>query len=198
MMFAITDIPFREEVLLNDDEDTPKRMIGKKMVPILQREDGSFMGESMDIVRFLNIKEKVLSDKKIENIITWIEDSMNYVYSLFFPRVIQADLPEFATESARQYFCLKKEKSLGMSFQEALALSNDLRYEAEVHLKMLSSLIRSIPSKKAKNFSENDIMLFPILHMLSIVKNLKMEDNVKVYLQNIAAELRIPLYKAVL
>ena len=35
--------------LSNDDEATPIGMIGSKQVPILQKEDGSFMGESLDI-----------------------------------------------------------------------------------------------------------------------------------------------------
>ena len=37
-----------EVVLANDDEATPIGMIGAKQVPILQKEDGSFMGESLD------------------------------------------------------------------------------------------------------------------------------------------------------
>ncbi len=39
-----------EVVLANDDEATPIGMIGAKQVPVLQKEDGSFMGESLDIV----------------------------------------------------------------------------------------------------------------------------------------------------
>lgn len=39
-----------EAVLANDDEATPIGMIGAKQVPVLQKEDGSFMGESLDIV----------------------------------------------------------------------------------------------------------------------------------------------------
>lgn len=43
-----------EVVLANDDEATPIGMIGAKQVPILQKEDGSFMGESLDVVRYLD------------------------------------------------------------------------------------------------------------------------------------------------
>ena len=43
------DIPVN--VILENDVETPTRMIGRKMVPILEKDDGTFMGESMDIVR---------------------------------------------------------------------------------------------------------------------------------------------------
>ena len=39
--------------MLEGDAETPTRMVGAKKVPILEKEDGSHMPESMDIVRYL-------------------------------------------------------------------------------------------------------------------------------------------------
>ena len=53
MIFGLRDVAVEEVVLANDDEATPIGMIGSKQVPILQKEDGSFMGESLDICRYI-------------------------------------------------------------------------------------------------------------------------------------------------
>lgn len=50
MAFGMKNIPVDVSVLSNDDETTPISMIGIKACPILQKPDGSFMAESMDMV----------------------------------------------------------------------------------------------------------------------------------------------------
>lgn len=45
MIFGIKNIPVEIITLLNDDETIPIQLIGKKMLPILQLEDGTAMGE---------------------------------------------------------------------------------------------------------------------------------------------------------
>ena len=54
MIFGLRNVPVEEIVLLNDDEATPIGLIGAKQVPILQKPDGSHMGESLDIVRYVD------------------------------------------------------------------------------------------------------------------------------------------------
>jgi len=54
MIFGLRGVAVEEVILQNDDEETPIKMIGAKQVPILQKDDGSFMGESLDIVRYID------------------------------------------------------------------------------------------------------------------------------------------------
>lgn len=54
MIFGLKNLPVEVKALLNDDEKTPTSMVGKKVVPILQKQDGSFMPESMDIVQYID------------------------------------------------------------------------------------------------------------------------------------------------
>ena len=54
MIFGLRGVAVEEVILQNDDEETPIKMIGAKQVPILQKDDGSFMGESLDIVRHID------------------------------------------------------------------------------------------------------------------------------------------------
>ena len=64
-----------EVVMANDDEATPIGMIGAKQVPILQKEDGSFMGESLDIVRYLDRIHEDLND--LDGLMHEISDGIN-------------------------------------------------------------------------------------------------------------------------
>lgn len=197
MIFALTSTPVKNIVLQNDDEETPMKMIGKKQVPILEKLDGSFLSESLDIVKFIDKETKILSDIRNKNIETWVSDSRNYLLLLTFPRVIKADLEEFKTQSAVDFFTRKKENSIGMTFEEAMGKTPELKLEAEYHIKLLSPLITKLPSVKNKDFSEDDIILFPILRLLSVVYGLKWEKNVSEYMKHISTITQIPLFKPV-
>ena len=91
-----------EVVLANDDEATPIGMIGAKQVPILQKEDGSFMGESLDVVRYLD-REGRLKDETRPEIQAWLDKVGEYNLKLVQPRVIKLELPEFETPEAVKY-----------------------------------------------------------------------------------------------
>ena len=121
MIFGLKNQVLENIILLNDDEKTPVSMIGQKMVPILEKENGEFMPESLDIIKYI--------DNKISSpLVIWEEDSaimeilhqvrVDY-YSLTMPRWIQSGMEEFKNESARKYFQNKKEQIIG-SFSVAL------------------------------------------------------------------------------
>ena len=101
--------------LPNDDEATPISMTGVKVLPILQKPDGSFMGESLDIVRYFN--EQAAGDKLDENvrpeIQAWFDRMLKAVLPLVWPRDIQLGLPEFPNDAAIAYFREKKTAVIG-------------------------------------------------------------------------------------
>ena len=63
MIFGLKNLPVELVVLANDDEATPIGLVGKKVVPILVKEDGTAMPESLDIVHYVDehFGEKILS-----------------------------------------------------------------------------------------------------------------------------------------
>jgi len=54
MIFGLKKVPFELGVIMEGDVETPTRMVGKKVVPILQKEEGVYMPESMDIVHYVD------------------------------------------------------------------------------------------------------------------------------------------------
>ena len=50
MIIGLRGLNVEQIPLANDDEATPIGLVGKKMVPILIKDDGTAMGESLDIL----------------------------------------------------------------------------------------------------------------------------------------------------
>lgn len=193
MIFGLKNLPVRLVTLLSDDEATPISMIGKKMAPILQKDDGSYLPESMDIVRYVDNLDgrPLLTGKTNPAIADWLQRVGGYSAKLLLPRFANADFEEFATDSARQYFAHKKQASIG-DFSEHLANSADLIAELETDLQALSSLIVA-PDAVNGTLSEDDIQLFPLLRSLSIVAGVTLPENVETYRNRMAQLSDIPL-----
>ncbi len=54
MIFGLKKLAVEQIVLFDDDIETPTKMIGRKMLPILQKDDGSYLPESLDIVHYVD------------------------------------------------------------------------------------------------------------------------------------------------
>ena len=195
MIFGLKNQALENIILLNDDEKTPVSMIGQKMVPILEKEDGTFMPESLDIIKYID-------NKITPPLVAWEEDSalmdtLHHVradyYSLVMPRWVQSSMEEFKTESARRYFQNKKEGMIG-SFSTALEQTQ--RFKQSIS-KTLESLAKQIPPSyewcKGGQITLNDFHLFAFLRGLSIVKGLSFPEVLQKYTVRAAQKTKVPL-----
>ncbi len=182
-------------VLANDDEESCRRLIGKKMVPIFEHQ-GVAIGESMDIARLLDDLGE--PDRKIrplqlsEAIQPLLQPAQAHSQALSFPRVSRIGMATFATESAREYFRGKKEALLGCSFEQALAETEQHRAVIEQVLAELPPL--TLPSEQGNTLSWNDVMNFPPLQYLTLVKGLTFPPRLKQWLHEVAEIGGVELY----
>lgn len=195
MIFGLKNQALKNITLLNDDEKTPISMIGQKMVPILEKENGEFMPESLDIIQYID--NKTLPAK-----VVWKEDDflmsklnkarMDY-YSLVMPRWVQSSMEEFKTKSAREYFQNKKEQIIG-SFSSALDQTEVFKKNVS---KVLKSLSQHLPENyewyKGDKISLNDFHLFAFLRGLTIVKEMPFPEVLKKYMEHAAEATNVPL-----
>ncbi|OSN04751.1 glutaredoxin [Lonsdalea iberica] len=194
MIFGLKDIPVKLEYLLNDDEKTPISMVGKKMVPILQKEDGSFMPESLDIVKYIDAYDgkPLLTGPTNPQIDAWLRKVSDYVYRrLVMPRLSRAPFEEFATPAARDYFINKKQAQSG-DFEELMSHSAGLIKNISNDLKDLEPLIVQANACNGE-LSLDDIHLFPLLRALTIVNGVSVPSKVADYRDNMAKQTQIPL-----
>lgn len=180
MIFGLKQKAFELVILLNDDEDTPLRMIGKKMAPILQDAD-QYLAESMEIVAHIDgiSGTRILSGPSNPALARWNHDVTDPLYSLAIPRWATSDFKEFSTAAARAYFTRNKERMLG-SFEDHLANSADYIASLNLHLLALEPLIQS-PEAVNGELSQDDIHLFATLRSMSIVQGIVYPPAVEAY-----------------
>ena len=194
MIFGIQQIPVELITLANDDEATPIRLIGAKQVPILQKLDGSYMGESLDIVRHINAQAKrPISETIRPSIQAWADKVGEYYNQLLFPRSIQLGLPEFATPAAVVYFILKKEASIGTGIAQMLDKTPELLAQIHSDLQTLASQIHS-DTLNGSDLSMEDILIFPMLRNLTMVRGIQFPAVVQDYIANMAQRSQINTY----
>ena len=195
MVAGYKRVPVEYIVLLNDDSDTCMRLVHKKQVPILEFDDGTAMVESLDIAhKFDEIGEKSRVVSPVTDLQKKFSDALSEVSSdinaLLYPRNVKASLPEFATKSAIEYFQGKKEKNLGKSFDQAMS-------ETAEHKKKVEDKLATLPfhpDNTNENLSWDDVMIFPTLRNLTIVKDIKMPQQLQNYVRHISALTGVQLY----
>jgi len=198
MIFGYKNIDFKLVTLLNDDEQTPIKLIGQKMVPILSIDESTHLPESLDIVSYINSKydSNIFLDeeqKLDENLATWLTESRSYLYLLAMPRWIRADLEEFKTDSSIKYFTQKKENYIG-PFNEHMKNSKDLIKDANEHLLQLEDLLNDGSEFYSKKPTFSDIHLYPTLRSLTVTKGINFPEKVLSYMKVQERLTKIPLH----
>lgn len=187
MMAHYKEVSFEPVYLLNDDNQTCIDLIGTKMVPILEQ-DGQAMGESLDIAKRLDeigSQEKlVLAGGNAEPYTSILGGVMKTALNLLFPRSIKLGLPEFATESAVEFYTKNKEAVIEKSFTQALAETDEHIAVIEAALQQLPKL--TLPSEQGNQISWDDVLIYPTLRNLSMVKGLKFPEQVLNYVEEVA------------
>lgn len=142
MIFGLKDVACEIITLPNDDEETPLSLIGKKMLPILVTESHDAIGESLDIVKYIDetYGTPVLTVSDDSAIEAWMEDATNVIFPLAIPRWASSDFEEFRQDAARQYFLQKKEAVFG-PFTRLLDQTETMVTEINAKLEILDSLL---------------------------------------------------------
>lgn len=194
MIVGLRQLSVENVILLNDDEDTPIGLIGVKQVPILIKPDQTAMGESLDIVRYLDElagQERLIEQIRPE-IQAWADSVGKYYGKLIQPRYVEIGLPEFATEAAKQYYITKKAQDIG-DFGENIANTPELLGKIMQDLVRLENLIQANHALNGE-LSMEDIIIFPMLRNLTVVKDLVFPEKVLDYIQTMAKNTQINTY----
>lgn len=191
MIFGLKSLPLELSFVLEDDAETPTKLVGKKTTPILQKADGSHMFESMDIVHYLDgLDGEPVVTPVGENspIKVWHDAAWRPILNLAIPRLADADFPEFATPEARAAFKARQTKNFG-DFDELIGRTSELVQDVEGQLTELDALLAG-----REQVDADDFVLYPSLRMLSIVKDVKYPANVKRYMERMEQATGVALH----
>src|SRR5690348_4814595 len=180
MIAALKRLHLQEMVVLEDDSETMVKLVGKRVVPILVKDDGQPMLESMDMVGYVDsLGEPILTGPQRSEIASWAYKITSKLPPLTWPRYPLLGLPEFGTVAALDHYHVRKRKALG-DFVE-------LRANTREHIKMLApdfvELDRLIENPLAINgkLSVDDIRVLPLLRSAAVVKGLSFPNKVRNY-----------------
>ena len=193
MALGYLNLAYTSQVLAYNDEATPLALTGKKMLPILEHEQG-VLNESLDIIQFIDKSHKLKVDKiigseahaKVETILT---NMAGPIHSLAMPYWIYT--PEFS-EASRLYFQKKKEEKRG-PFSELVKRRENFINELAPHLKELEQSLK--PFYESSEFGLLDILLASHLWGLYVVPEFQFSKKMHQYLQSIKQNCRFNYHK---
>jgi len=182
MTAAIKRLHLQETVVLDDDSDTMIRLVGKRVIPILVKDDGEPMLESMDMVAYIDgLGEPVLIGSQRPEIAAWAEKVVAKTAPLTMLRYPLLGLPEFGTVAALDHYHVRKRKTFG----DFVELRANTRLQMQALTPDLEQLDGLIESRSAVNgaLSLDDIRVLPLLRSAAVVKGLRFPPKVRDYFE---------------
>ena len=195
MAAGLKNLPVEFEYIQNHDIQARISKVGTNTVPILQKDDASYMAESLDIVEYLDHLDGhpvILPSTQSNQINLWLSQASKIISMLVNPRWLMINLPEFQSQQAKDWFEGNKSRMLDMSFERAYDQSNLAIEQMHAVLQKLDFV--HLPSERNNTISYDDINLFPFLRNLTVVKGLKFPYKIEEYLEQVASICKINLY----
>jgi glutaredoxin 2 len=182
MAAALKRLHLQETIVLEDDSKTMIDLVGKRVVPILVKDDGQPMLESMDMVAHIDsLGAPVLTGPERSEIAAWASAAADKTAPLTWPRYPLLGLPEFGTIAAHDHYVVRKRKSLG-DLVELRARTRELIDLLSPDLESLDSMIES-PDAVNGRLSLDDIRVLPLLRSAAVVKSLRFPHKVRDYFE---------------
>lgn len=219
--FGMKNIKHNVQFMANDDIPTPTALVGKKISPILQWNEGKVcMPESMDIVNFVDGDDRFGPTNMIrpatgrDDLKAWQKSVRDLLRGLQRPRYVATGLmPEFATKDGRLAFVQNHQlvgyskdewKNGDMPLEDKLQLYEEAMAKdpagdiEEINRKLveLSDIVFSEYHCSPGGVSLDDIDLFARLRSITIIKDVAWPAKLRSYMDYMAELTDIPLYDA--
>jgi glutaredoxin 2 len=188
MAAALKHLHLQETVLLEDDSEAMIKLVGKRVVPILVKDDGRPMLESMDMVAHIDgIGEPILVGPQRSELAAWASAAADMTAPLTWPRYPLLGLPEFGTIAAHDHFVIRKQKRLG-DLVELRARTRELIDALMPNFEKLDGMIES-PGAINGKLSLDDIRVLPLLRSAAVVKGLSFPHRVRDYFETMMSRI---------
>jgi glutaredoxin 2 len=182
MAATLKRLHLQETVVLEDDSETMIGLVGKRVIPILIKDDGAPMLESMDMVAYIDsLGAPVLVGPERSELAAWASAAADKTAPLTWPRYPLLGLPEFGTIAAHDHYVVRKRKSLG-DLVELRARTRELIDALMPDFENLDAMIER-PTAVNGILSLDDIRIFPLLRSAAVVKGLRFPHKVRDYFE---------------
>ncbi len=181
-------IDYDTKLVRYDDETTPMKLAGAKMLPIWVNENGNGVNESLDIIALIDTENRFKTKetvgtpewKEFEQLIGKIS---GYVHNIAMPHFIYTK--EFDDKS-REYFQNKKEQKRG-SFEVLIKNRGLFEKEMQEYLQQIQKAIGD-GYYQSKELRLHDIIIASHLWGMYLVPEFQFSEKLHAYLQKVGAE----------
>jgi glutaredoxin 2 len=188
MAAALKRLHLQETVVLDDDSDTMIGLVGKRVIPILVKDDGQPMLDSMGMVAYVDsLGDPLLTGSERNEVAVCANKVVAKTAPLTMPRYPLLGLPEFGTIAALDHYNLRKRKAFG----DFVELRANTRHHIDELMPDLDELDRLIESPLAVNgkLSLDDIRVLPLLRSAAIVRGLRFPQKVREYFESMMSRI---------
>jgi glutaredoxin 2 len=183
MTAALKKLHLQEVVVQEDDTATMTGLVGKRVIPILVKDCGQPMLESMDMVKYIDKQgEPILVGPERPEITALTDHMVTKTGPLTMPRYPLLGLPEFSSVAALDHYNVRKRKAFG----DFVELRAETRHHIGALMPDLERLGGMIESSQAVNgeLSLDDVRVLPLLRSAAIVKGLQFPKKVRDYFES--------------
>ncbi|CAN8063260.1 unnamed protein product [Agarophyton chilense] len=188
--------------LANDDVSTPTALVGRKVVPIFQPDgpSGPAYPESLDICAAVDTDSRFGDSALLKpasqrtDITRWMEEFAMPLRRLTRVRFARAPLPEFVFRDAREAYVRNHPLQDPTSYDDNLEKSPEYIAHIQSSIQRLGDMIHSPYCCSPQGLSYDDIVLFPRLRSMTIIKGLLLPPKIRDYLEYHSTVAEIPLY----
>ena len=185
MALGYLKLDYKSIVLSYSDEETPTKLVGKKMLPIMELPDGTILNESLDIISKIDKNNQLNTATIIKNEIDSLNEFLSQISSPAHGLILPywAYSPEFAEPNARRYFQNKHERKRG-PFHQLMQDKRKFVDQADLILEQMAKQLS--PYLGGADFSLKDILVASHLWGLYIVPEFQFPTLIHRYLQSIS------------
>src|ERR1700681_3523341 len=183
MTAALKKLHLQEVIVQEDDTATMTGLVGKRVIPILVKDCGQPMLESMDMVKYIDKQgEPILVGPERSEITALTDHMVTKTGPLTMPRYPLLGLPEFSSVAALDHYNVRKRKAFG-DFVELRAETRRHIDELMPDLEKLDGIIESSQAVNGK-LSLDEFRVLPLLRSAAIVKGLQFPKKVRDYFES--------------
>ena len=199
LFLGFKGIPYESIAVSYADHETPEKLCGKKMLPIVEFDDGKIMNESLDILREVERRfpNPIGFVGPVEPKIQWasmIAVGIPGYFDLLLPWYLDhyqefRDMPD-----GTEYFQKKKEEKRGKTFAELKAEGTELfKNGIRPHLEEIIEAVEDEYFIMGPTFSVADCILAADLSGLRLVENIELPKEITHYIERVEKHCRVEL-----
>ena len=182
MAAALKGLPLEQQVVEDDDSDAMVSLVGRRVIPILVRDDGTPMLESWAMVDHIeSIGGPMLTGPERPEIAALAARLLDITPNLTMPRYPLLPLAEFRTQAARAHF-IERKRAAYPDMAGLRARTPDFLAELMPELEVLAGQIEA-PEAINGTLSRDDLRIVPLLRSVRVVEGLEMPGPVDAYFQ---------------